>query len=176
MALTDPVPTPPYPDLRRALEAFEELVDIVSGLVPVAIDDAADLGYEPIDAGELAFSESDDSDRSGGHLSSRNRARRRFTRLLLSRLLADDDIVLFPVPQTDASTALAEYPDLRTWGDVPVRRHVVLTASLFNQLCAEVQQHLDEAGIPLLLSTTVDGANVTDFDFVPRGASPAAGS
>lgn len=101
----DRVPTPPYTDLQAALAAFDELVDNVAGVVPVALDDVTHRYGVEVDSTYLPFSDSDDTDRMGGHLEGRNRARRMFARALVERLLADDDIVLYPVPQPRMDTA-----------------------------------------------------------------------
>lgn len=161
----DRIPLPPYTDLQAALAAFDELVDVVSSSVPVAIDDAAHRGIT-IDPSLLEFSD-DPDDRSGGKLVTRNQARRAFARALLERLLGDDDIVLYPVPAGTGSPALAGGLPWRIEADSRAGREL---EGMLRRLNGEMR----ERGLLYeVLSWSTDAGVITRLELRPIPATPA---
>lgn len=167
----DRVPTPPYTDLQAALAAFDELVDNVAGIIPVAIDDVAHRYGVAIAPHLLPFSTDDDTDRMGGHLDDRNQARRMLGRAIVERLLGDDDLVLYPVPNGSD----VDRVDIRAWGGAPIARTVAAadepleatepvdprqhpSPAMLDHLLDELNARLKEGGINVGVSATyLDG-------------------
>lgn len=181
--MNDPTPLPPYRSLAEAGDARYALISIVDGaLVPAAVDVIdTSIDRDPDAFPELTFlltprgeGKTAYTERAEPAHSRDVRIRRALAEQLVDRLLADPELVIYPVdpPADDDAPAATLLLPPGVNPPAPGTALYVL-AEDWDRMLEHVNERLLRQAAPVILSAAINGSQIVGLEMVPRPVAPA---